>query len=185
MRSRLFSVCLLAAALAASAAPAFADKDMVQFGSNIVVAPGQTADDTVCFFCSVDDRGTVRGDIVVFFGDVHISGQANHDVVNFFGSVIADDNSSIHEDLVNFFGSVRLGENVTVGQDIVSMFGSFHAAATASNGGDRVTPPAWLFWGPLLVFVLIIYLIVHELRNYRRRRIYLRGYPFPPPPPRP
>ncbi|HWE83662.1 MAG TPA: hypothetical protein VG267_01865 [Terracidiphilus sp.] len=177
MRLRLFALILLAAAFAL---PAHADNDMVQFGSTIHVAPGETVHDAVCFFCSVDDRGTVQGDIVVFFGDVHVSGTANHDVVNFFGSVRAEDNSSIGEDLVNFFGSIRLGENVTVGKDMVSMFGSYHGASTATNGGDRVIQPAWLFWGPLLLVILVVYFGAHEFRGYRRR-MYLRGYPMPPP----
>ena len=133
----------------------------------------------------MDDRGTVNGDIVVFFGDVHLAGEAHHDVVDFFGSVRAEDNSSIGEDLVNFFGSVYLGDNVTVGKDMVSMFGSFDAASTASNGGDRVIQPAWLFWGPLLILFLIFYVVVYECREHRRRQLYMRGYPMPPPPPPP
>lgn len=178
MRLRLFALILLAAAFAL---PARADNDVVQFGSTIHVAPGETVHDAVCFFCSVDNRGTVQGDIVVFFGDVHLAGTADHDVVNFFGSVRAEDNSSIGQDLVNFFGAIRLGENVTVGKDMVSMFGSYHGASTATNGGDRVIQPAWLFWGPLLLVILVVYFAVHELRGYRRR-MYLRGYPMPPPP---
>ena len=182
MRLRLLALCLLAAAFAL---PARADRDQVQFGSSIHVAPGETVHDTVCFFCSVDDRGTVQGDIVVFFGDVHLDGIANHDVVDFFGSVHADDNSSIGQDLVNFFGSIRLGNNVTVGKDMVSMFGSFQSADSAVNHGDRVIEPAWLFWGPLVALFLLVYFMVHELRAYRRRQLYMRGYPPPPPPPRP
>jgi len=111
---------------------------------------------------------------------VHLAGTADHDVVNFFGSVRAENNSSIGQDLVNFFGSIRLGENVTVGKDMVSMFGSYRGASTATNGGDRVIQPAWLFWGPLFLVILVIYFAVHELRSYRRR-MYLRGYPMPPP----
>jgi len=180
MRLRLFAMCLMAAALAL---PARADNDQVQFGTAIHVSPGQNVHDAVCFFCSVDNRGTVQGDIVVFFGDVHLAGNANHDVVDFFGSVRAEDNSSIGQDLVNFFGSIRLGENVTVGKDMVSMFGSFQSASTATNGGDRVIQPAWLFWGPLVFLFAIIYFVGHEVRSYRRRQLYMRGYPMPPPPP--
>lgn len=179
MRPRVFCICLVAILFGSLATTARAEKDLVQFGSKIEIAPGESAHDTVCFFCGVDDRGTVNGDIVVFFGNVHINGQANHDVVTFFGNVTVEDNSSIGQDMVNFFGNVRLGQNVTVGKDAVSMFGSFRAAPTASIGGDHVVQPAWLFWGPLLVLVLIIVVIVHEIRA-ARRRAYLRGYPFPP-----
>ena len=181
MRLRLLALVLAAVALGASAPRALADNDNVQFGSSILVGPDQTIHDAVCLFCSVESHGTVNGDIVVFFGNVRLDGHANHDVVNFFGSVTAVDNSSIGQDLVNFFGSTRLGENVTVGKDIVCMFGSLHAAATASNGGDRVVQPAWLFWTPLLVLFLIVYVVVHEIRAHRRRRLYMAGvYPYPP-----
>ena len=179
MRLRLRHPGLFIAVLAAFALPAHASKDVVQFGSNIEIAPDATVHDTVCFFCNVDDRGSVEGDIVVFFGNVHIDGHANHDVVNFFGSVTAADNASIGNDLVNFFGGVRLGENVTVGKDMVAMFGAVRTASSATVGGDRVVQPAWLFWGPLLVLILVVYVIVREIRNQRQRQ-FARRYPFPP-----
>ena len=179
MRPRLLYLTLLSAALAVFALPARASNDVVQFGSNIEVAPDTTVHDTVCFFCNVDDRGTVNGDIVVFFGNVHIDGHANHDVVNFFGRVTADDNATIGQDLVSIFGGVRLGENVSVGKDMVAIFGSMRASSTVTVGGDRVVQPGFVFWGPFLVFALVLILIIRELRNHRRRAI-LRGYPFPP-----
>lgn len=178
MRLRLLALCLLAFAFAL---PARAENDMVQFGSTIHIAPGETVHDAVCFFCGVDDRGTVQGDIVVFFGNVHVAGEAHHDVVNFFGNVRVDDGSSIGQDMVSFFSSVHLGENVTVGKDMVSMFGSYHSANSVKNGGDRVIQPAWLFWGPLIGIFLVVYFVVHEYRG-SRRRAYMRGYPMGPPP---
>jgi hypothetical protein len=45
--------------------------------------------------------------------------------------------------------------------------------------GDRVSVPAIVFWGPLLLFVGVIWLIVHELRARRRQRA-MAGYPYPP-----
>ena len=180
MRLRPLALVLFALALGGFASSASAENDNVQFGSNIHVAPGQTVHDTVCFFCGVEDEGTVEGDVVVFFGNVHIDGHANHDVVTFFGNVTASDDSAIGESLVNFFGTTRLGENVTVGKDIVSMFGSFRAAGSASNGGDRVVQPAWLFWTPLLVLFLILFVVVREIRHARRRRLYMAGFPYPP-----
>lgn len=179
MRPRLLHITLLSVAVAAFALPAHANNDIVQFGSNIDVAPDATVHDTVCFFCNVNDRGTVNGDIVVFFGSVHIDGHANHDVVNFFGSVTAADNSSVGQDLVSMFGSVRLGENVTVGKDLVGMFGGSRIASTVTVGGDRVIQPGWVFWGPLFIFALVLILIVREIRT-QRRRAYMRGFPYPP-----
>jgi hypothetical protein len=172
---------LLAAAFAVAATPAHADRDAVQFGSNIHVTADQPVHDAVCFFCSVHVEGKVTGDIVVFFGSIHLAGDAHHDVVNFFGDVTAEDNSSIDDDLVSFFGAVRLGENVSVGKDLVVMFGTLHAPASVSVGGDRVVWPGWILWGPVLIILLVVIVVVHELRAYRRRQL-LRGYQFPPRP---
>ncbi|MGA2672588.1 MAG: hypothetical protein ABSE99_05105 [Terracidiphilus sp.] len=179
MIQRIFILCLLGAAFAAASLPARADRDAVQFGSDIHVKTDAAVHDAVCFFCSVHVEGKVTGDIVVFFGNVHLAGDAQHDVVNFFGKVTAEDNASIEDDLVSFFGAVRLGQNVTVGKDLVAMFGSVRAAETVSVGGDRVVQPAWLFFGPLIFIALIVLVIVREYRAYRRRLV-LRGYNFPP-----
>jgi hypothetical protein len=180
MTLRQISACLLLLG-AIAATPALAENDEVQFGSDIRVGPDSTIHDAVCFFCSVDVQGKATGDIVVFFGSVHVSGDAQHDLVNFFGDVKIDNNASVDHDLVSFFSELRLGENVRIGEDLVSMFGSLDAASTVIVEGDRVVQPAWLFFGPLAVFIGIIILIVHEVRAYRRR-MYMR-FPFPPPPP--
>ena len=179
MIQRMLAVSLLAAAFAVTATPARADRDAVQFGTNINVAPDATVHDAVCFFCSVNVEGKVTGDIVVFFGNVHLAGDAQHDVVNFFGNVKAENGATIEKDLVSFFGTIRLGENVTIGKDMVAMFGSVHAPASVTVGNDRVIQPGWILWGPLLFIGLIVIVIVREYRAYHRRLV-LRGYPFPP-----
>ena len=126
MTRRFLTILSLAAALAATAPLARADRDAVQFFSNIDIPADSTVHDAVCFFCSVNLEGKATGDIVVFFGNTHISSDAHHDVVNFFGNVTADDNASIDHDLVSMFGNIRLGENVHIGEDMVAMFGAVH-----------------------------------------------------------
>ena len=180
MTLRQISACLLLLG-ALAATPALAENDEVQFGSDIHVGSDSTIHDAVCFFCSVNIEGKASGDIVVFFGSVHVSGDAQHDLVNFFGDVKVDNNATVEHDLISFFSETSLGENVRIGEDLVSMFGSLDAASTVVVEGDRVVQPAWLFFGPLAVFIGIIILIVHEVRAYRRR-MYMR-FPFPPPPP--
>jgi hypothetical protein len=184
MTQRLFSALLLSFALLLASTPARADKDAVQFGSNIVVPEGQSVHDAVCFFCSVNAKGDIDHDVVVFFGNVHIAHESKHDVVVFFGTVRAEDDAAIGHDVVSFFGSVHLGENVTVGNDLVVMFGGLHAAESASIQGSRVAQPPWVFWTPLLILGLIIVLVVREIRAAQRRR-YLAAYGYPPMPPQP
>jgi hypothetical protein len=179
MIQRMFTVTLLGAALAAAATPAFANQDAVSFGSNIHVARETAVHDAVCFFCSVNVEGEVKGDVVVFFGNIHLAGNANHNVVNFFGKVTAEDGVSIGQDLVSFFGVIRLGKNVSVGKDMVAMFGSLRAPESVTVGKDRVVQSGWILFVPLIVVVLIVFLIVYEYRAYRRR-LLLRGYHLPP-----
>lgn len=175
----ILAICLLGAAFAAAATPAYADRDAVHFFSDIKIAPDATVHDAVCFFCSVHDEGEVEGDIVVFFGSVHIAGKADHDVVNFFGGVSADDNAQIGQDLVSFFSEVRLGQNVSVGKDMVSMFGFVRAPESVSVGHDRVTMPFIIVLAPLILVGLIVIFIVYQVRAHRRRQ-FLSGYNIPP-----
>jgi hypothetical protein len=184
LRPILASISLFGA-LAFAATPARADRDRVQFGSNIVVAPGQSIHDAVCFFCSVDAKGDVDHDVVAFFGDVHIATHSNHDVVNFFGNTRIDDNASVSHDVVNFFGTIHLGQNASVGNDMVAMFGNVRSADSASVTGNRVIEPGWLLLIPLMIFGGIAALIVNAIRDYRHRQLYAAGYYPPPPPPPP
>jgi hypothetical protein len=174
--SRLFAVGLLAAVCAAAVVPAHAERDAVQFFSNIDSTPEAPVHDAVCFFCNVRVEGQLTGDIVVFFGNISIEGQTHRDVVSFFSNVRVGDNSSIGRDMVTMFGSVRLGENASVGRDMVTLFGPQELAATAHVGRDRVRMPAIIFWGPILFLIAIIVLVVHEVRSRGggRRRGILR-----------
>jgi len=190
MTQRLSSAVLFFFALLLTASPAHANKDAVQFGSNIVVPEGQSVHDAVCFFCSVNAKGDIDHDVVVFFGNVHIAHQSKHDVVVFFGTVRAEDDAAVGHDVVNFFGNVHLGENATVGNDLVVMFGGLQAADSANIAGNRIAQPIWVFWTPMIVLGLIIALIVREIRAAHRRRYFaLYGYPpmphQPPAPPVP
>lgn len=179
MPQRLFSALLLASALLFATTPARADKDAVQFGSNIHIPEGESVHDAVCFFCSVHAEGNIDHDVVVFFGNVRIAHESKHDVVVFFGSVRAADNATIGHDLVNFFGSIHLGEDVSVGGDVVAMFGGLHTADSVRIAGSRVAQPIWVFWTPLIILGLIIALVVREVRSFRRRQ-YLAAYGYPP-----
>jgi hypothetical protein len=176
---RLLAACLLGAAFAAAATPAHADRDAVHFGSNIQIAPDSTVHDAVCFFCSVDAKGEVKGDVVVIFGNVHVAGKADRDVVNLFGKVSVDDNAQVGRDLVNIFGFIQLGENASVGHDMVDIFGDVNAPESARVGHDRVGIPACILFIPLVFVGLVVILIVSAVRSYRRRRYY-GAYPWPP-----
>lgn len=179
MIKRVLLLSLLGTALCLTCPAAHAERDAVHFGDNIHVRAGESVHDAVCFFCSVNAEGDVQGNVVVFFGSVHLAGAAHHDVVNFFGSVHADDGASIGQNLVSFFGGIRLGENVSVGHDMVALFGSARTADSVTVGNNRVVQPFWIAGVPVVVLFAILFVIVHELREHRRRRMF-GSYPYPP-----
>lgn len=181
MRKRLLTFFFAAAALAALSLPARADGDQVQFGHGIHVDKDAEVHDAVCFFCSVHAEGRVNGDIVVLFGNVHLSGDAQHDLVNIFGKTTIEDGASVEGDTVNVFGGVRVGENVTLGKDLAVIFGSLRTANSVTIRGDRTFLPGYIFFGPLGLILLVIFVLVHELRAYRRR-VAMRNFPIPPHP---
>jgi hypothetical protein len=178
MPGKFFVLCLICAGLLATAAPARASHDEVQFLHNININPDEPAHDTVCIFCNIRVEGKVDGDIVAIFGNVHLNGEAHHDVVTVFGNVTVGDDSSIAHDLVSIFGAVRVGDNVTVGDDMVTLFGPLHAPGSVSVGKDRVAISPWIVFGPMLFIFLMVFLIVHEVREHRRQ--FALRYPLPP-----
>jgi len=158
-RGRL-AVLMVLLCFAATIAAHAEGRDIVEFGTDIVVHDGEEAHDTVCFLCSIEVDGTVHGDMVAFLGNIRVRGHAERDAVA-------------------FLGSITLGENASIGRDVVVFAGSLHNAPGSSVGNDRVVFPAALFILPLLIFGGIIVLIVWAIRAlvYRDRPVY----PMPPP----
>ena len=159
MFQRLLTVCVL---LTACALPAMAEKrDIVHFGSNIVVAEGDSAHDIVCFLCSVDAKGPIEGDVVVFFGSIHLDEGARRDMVVFGGDIWLNGDSSIGRDLVLFGGTL-------------------HPEDRSRVGGNAVVFPPVIFLPILLVIGAIFWGIwmffrwlIHGRQQY---------YPMQPPP---
>jgi predicted acyltransferase (DUF342 family) len=179
MPRKFLVLCLFCAGLLAAAAPARASQDVVRIFDNVDIGPDESVHDAVCVFCSVHVEGKVDGDLVSIFGNVRLNGEAHHDVVSVFGNVTAAGDSSIGGDLVSIFGAVRLGDNVTVGKDTVTIFGMLHAPHSVSVGKDRVSISPWIAFGPFIVIWFAVFLIVHEVREQRRRRFF-QNYPLPP-----
>lgn len=133
----LSKLSLLLVLLFVATLPATAS-DEVHFGQNIRVPYGTSADDIVCFLCSVDAEGEVRGDIVVFGGNLRLAGAAHQDVVVFGGNLAMEGDASIGQDLVIFGGSLKSGPQPTI-------------------NGDRVVFPFAIFIPIILVLVAILF----------------------------
>lgn len=150
---------VLALALFAIAAPLRAeDNDRVSFFNDIHVGQDDAVSDVVCFFCSVDMRGS-SGDIVVFFGDIHSDGRSGDNVL--------------------FGGTVQLGDNASP-HDVVVMGGRLLASPNTTIRGDRVVFPFAFLLVPLLTVALIVWGFVWLLRaifGNRRRVVYVPVQP--------
>ena len=135
--------------LAAYVRPASAaTQDRVSFLNKIVVEPGETVHDVVCFLCSVDNRGEINGDVVSFLGGVRSNGP-------------------MHKDVVSFLGSVSLGDGATVEGDLVVFGGNLHRTDTALIGKDQVVFPAAIFLVPLLILFAVFWGITRLIRRPR------------------
>jgi hypothetical protein len=158
--SRLF---LAVAVLLASSLPAFAkgSEDRAGVGNDITIAEGETAGDIACVFCAVRVHGDVRGDVAVMFGRIEI-----------------DPGHTISGDVAALGADMNLGEGATVGGDVAIAAGDAKLAPGAMIHGSRMvlSNRMWLLlpFAPLLIFVGLIWLIVHLVR---RNRYQFPAYP--------
>ena len=159
MTQRLLAFLIL---LAACTLPAVASNgnDTVHFGTDIVVPAGEAAGDVVCFFCSVDAKGSVTGDMVVFGGDVHLEEHVS-------GAAVI------------FGGDLYLGSNASIGRDLVLFGGVLHGEEGSNIGGQRVIFPPVIFLPIFLVIAAILWGIWMFFRwlFVGRRQYYTMPYP--------
>ncbi len=124
---------------------------------NVEIPAGQThSGDIVCIGCSVSVRGTVKGDIVVIWG-------------------MADLHGSAEDDIVVVLGGVRLGPGAKLNGDAVSIGVMVQKDATATIGGEAVSPiplpnRAAMF-GLIAVFYLLLLALAAAAYRGRAERL--------------
>ena len=105
-------------------APAVADEfrsqEIVRFGSDVTIGPGE-----------------IVGDVVVFAGNATIEGEATGDVV-VFGSAVLAATAKVRGDLVVFGGPLDVAGDAVVEGDVVSFGSEFSAAPGFAPGGESV-----------------------------------------------
>lgn len=128
---------LAVALLFVAALPASASNE-VHFGQDIHIPSGASADDIVCFLCSVDAEGDVNGDIVAFGGSVKLEGAA-------------------HQGVVVFGGNVSMGEDASIGEDLVVFGGHLDSGPRAVINGDKVIFPFAIFIPFIVMFIAFLW----------------------------
>ncbi len=96
--------------------------DRTQFIRNIVIEPGEEVGDALCFFCSIQVRGTVSVDAVAIGGGIEVQG-------------------AVEGDAVAAGGGIRLSPRAKVDGDAVAVGGRLERDPKSSVGGDAVSNP--------------------------------------------
>ena len=121
-------------------------RDLVVFGHNVEVKPGESVKDLVVLGGTATVRGEVRGDVVAVMGSVDIETEAPGDVVAVMGNIKLGTNATIRGNAVAVAGNIRLGPNARIHGDSVAVGGAVEPSEGASIGGQIVGLPGfgWL-----------------------------------------
>jgi hypothetical protein len=156
MIRRIAMICCLLVLAGGVLPKAWADGNRLGFLQNIEVQQGETAENAVCFLCTIHVDGELQGNAVAFLGNIktdsHIDGNA-----------------------VTFLGNVELGETGTVGGNCVTFAGNVRYHKAGQVNQNLVVFPTVL----LLVPILVLFLFIYALSAFIRRRRY--AYPMTPP----
>jgi hypothetical protein len=147
---------------AESALSAGRDRDIVRFGQHIEIAREDTANDIVCFGCSVTVRGRVNGDVVVFGGSLQVEGAVTGDAVVLGGSTSAGPEATIGGDLVTLGGAVHRDPDAKISGEVTNIPGPFVVGGMGLAGLLLIV---FLTSLPVaIVFALVCYAIVGQNR---------------------
>lgn len=146
-------------------------EDRTSYFRTIVVEPGDTPDDVICFFCPVRVRGTVDGDVVTFWAGIEVEGE-------------------LRGDAVAIGGGIRVRSGGTIAGDAVALPGVILEEPGSSFGGETDEHP-WchlpgqrqVFWrgavgwlAHLMGFGFLILLFIGARRVYRQAE-YISVHP--------
>jgi len=108
-------VFLFAISTSAQTAPL---RDRIRVLRNITVAPGETANDILCLWCSVHVLGRVKGDIFTIGGSIDVEGEVDGDAVAAGGGIAARGQGKLAGDALAFGGYVeRIGGGAIDGEN--------------------------------------------------------------------
>jgi len=150
-------------------------RDLVSFGGTLVVpssqdSGGNSIQDVVCAFCTIEVHGPINGDLVTAFSSVKV-----------------DSNLAIGGDAVSAGTHLTLGEDVAIRKDLVFFGGQLDIPSSVGVNGDRVVMDGTIWTlvllAPFLIILGLVWLFIWFIVWLVRRN---RQYAYPPPgyPPR-
>lgn len=121
-----------------------APQDRISLFRDIVVDPGETYQDVLCFLCAITDRGTALGDVMSYGARAEVDGPVGGEVIS-------------------FGGSVHLRAKARVAGDVTSFGGRLHKDAGATAGGDQDEVDFVYLPGQREIFVLgcLVFLVIN------------------------
>ncbi|MBE0447239.1 MAG: hypothetical protein IBX64_03915 [Actinobacteria bacterium] len=106
MRRALVIIAIVVLVLTIFITPAYAQRDITRFGSNVVVREDEAVGNVTVFGGNVTIDGTVEENITVFGGNLRLNGRVGENVTHFGGNTILGENAVIEGDFTHFGGTV-------------------------------------------------------------------------------
>lgn len=115
--------------------------EVVRFGSNALVAEGETAREVVAIFGDAVVDGTARREVVAIMGNVTVNGSSGGEAVAIMGNAVI--NGPVGGEVVAIMGNVQLGPEAVVNGDVVCIGGVVDRApgAVVKGGTNNVQVP--------------------------------------------
>jgi hypothetical protein len=133
----LIFFCLVVAAASGSPAGASDSRDLVRFGSDLMIEEGME----------------VRNAVVIA-GDVVVDGRVDQDVVAIGGSVILTDKASVGRNVVAVSGSIERGTGAEVGGNMTEVnIPGLYSLVNAFSGGNWTGPFIFFAVWPIISFI--------------------------------
>ncbi len=90
-------------------------------GRTVVIEPGETSSDVICFACSIRARGSVQGDLVSLLGGIEIEGFVSGDAVAVGGGIRLRPGAKLEGDAVAVGGPILREGSAVVEESVVSV----------------------------------------------------------------
>ncbi len=129
------------------------DRQVVRFGEDILVGPGENVQDAVAFGGDITVNGTVRQSVVAFGGDITVAGTVRQSVVAFGGdvrlrptAVVGRGMNADDSTVVSFGGTITSEPGARVTGKTTELSGENWNDAFGAIGSNW---PAWFGWSPV------------------------------------
>jgi len=128
------------------------ERQIVSFGHDSLLGPGERATDVVAVFGSAIAAGDVSDSVVAVFGNARVTGTVGNNAVAVLGDAYI--NGEVSGNVVAVLGSITLGPDAKVSGRVINVLGALsqNTSATVEGGVERILslplvgPLGWPQW---------------------------------------